>query len=58
MAKPDLGGPFVGPEIGDLDGNGRDECRVSSSNSESGYGSGESLYSMQSIGDYEQYPAR
>jgi hypothetical protein len=41
--SPDLGGPFVGPETGDLDGNGRDEMVVVSSDSDSGYGSGRIL---------------
>ena len=33
----DLVGPFLGPEIGDLDGDGRDEIVVLSSGSDAGY---------------------
>jgi hypothetical protein len=35
-----LDGPFIGPEIGDLDGDGRDEMVVISTSSDSGYSSG------------------
>jgi len=38
-----LDGPFLGPEIGDLDGDGRDEMVVISTYSDSGYGSGRIL---------------
>ncbi len=39
----DLGGPFLGPEIGDLDGDGQSELVVCSYESESGYSSGRIL---------------
>jgi hypothetical protein len=35
-----LDGPFIGPEIGDLDGDGREEIVVISTSSDSGYSSG------------------
>ena len=35
-----LDGPFVGPQVGDLDGDGLDEMVVASFGSESGHGSG------------------
>lgn len=38
-----LDGPFVGPEIGDLDGDGADEVVAASWESDSGYGSGRIL---------------
>ncbi|MEK6304260.1 MAG: FG-GAP-like repeat-containing protein [Acidobacteriota bacterium] len=38
-----LDGPFIGPEIGDLDGDGRDEMVVISTYSDSGYSSGRIL---------------
>lgn len=39
----DLNGPFIGPEIGDLDGDGRPECVTVSFASEAGYDSGRML---------------
>jgi hypothetical protein len=38
-----LDGPFIGPEMGDLDGDGRNEMVVVSWESDSGYGSGRIL---------------
>jgi hypothetical protein len=35
-----LGGPFVGPAVGDIDGDGRMELVTCSTDSDSGYGSG------------------
>jgi hypothetical protein len=38
-----LDGPFIGPRVGDLDGDGRRELVVASTESDSGYGSGRIL---------------
>ena len=41
----DLEGPFLGPAIGDLDGDGQPELVICSTESDAGYGSGQSWYS-------------
>lgn len=45
----DLGGPLLGPEIGDLDGDGTRELVVASTESDSGYGSGRLLIFDESL---------
>ncbi|MBQ0960002.1 VCBS repeat-containing protein [Ideonella sp. 4Y11] len=38
--NPDLSGPFIGPELGDVDGDGEPEVVMASSESDAGYSSG------------------